>query len=62
MQKKKRVFHKGDVKITIEDYICSQCKGPCKKYTFVWGGGTKAAVFPYCECNNKKSIGDQYGS
>ena len=54
MQKKKRVFHKGDVKITIEDYICSQCKSPCKKYTFVWGGGTKAAVFPYCECNNKK--------
>ena len=50
MQKKKRVFHKGDVKITIENYTCS----PCKKYTFVWGGGTKAAVFPYCECNNKK--------
>ena len=50
------------VTITIEDYICSQCKGPCKKYTFVWGGGTKAAVFPYCECNNKKSIGDKHGS
>ena len=54
MEKKKRVFHKGDVKITIEDYICYQCKGTCKKYTFVWGGGSKAAIFSYCECNNKK--------
>ena len=55
MEKKKRTFHKGDVKITIEDYTCSQCQCPCKKYTFVWSGGTKAAVFPYCECNNNKA-------
>lgn len=55
-----KVEIKPGVFAEVKDIICPKCKTPGKKYSIIWGNGTKAAIYPIyqCDCWNKEVRND----